>query len=177
MEKWRDIEGYEGLYQVSNHGHVRSVDRVVKYSDGKPSRHFKGQEIKPLDGNNGYLFVNLSNNSKIKRIGIHRLVALAFIQKPSDNVEVNHIDGNKKNNSVENLEWVTRRENILHSYRKLGHKRPWKGRKMHNRKLTDKEASDIKHSDISRAILAKKYHCNPSTICNIRAGKYYKEII
>lgn len=177
MEEWRDVEGYEGLYQVSSYGRVRSVDRIVKYPDGKSPRHFKGKELRPQNASTGYLFVNLSRNSRIKRVGIHRLVALSFIQKPDGNMEVNHKDGNRHNNRVENLEWVTRGENILHSYRKLGRKSAWKGRKMHNRKITDEQAREIKHSDATSTILAREYHCDPSTICNIRTGRYYREII
>lgn len=176
MEEWRDIPGYEGLYQVSDAGNVRSVDRVVRYPEGKSDRRFRGKRIKAVLGSNGYLFVNLSRNSRIKRVGIHRLVAMAFIPKPTGNVEVNHKNGDPTDNRAQNLEWVTRSENIAHSYRVLGRKPAWKGRKMHNRKLTDEQARRIKHDKRSCSILAEEYGCDASTICNIRSGRYYADI-
>lgn len=109
-EIWKDIEGYEGKYQVSNLGRVRSLDRKI-------GNYFRqGKVLKPCVTRNGYLQVYLYNkNSIMKPRRIHRLVANAFIPKPKDKLEVNHIDGNKNNNNMENLEWCTSSENKKHA--------------------------------------------------------------
>ena len=90
-EEWRDIEGYEGLYQVSNEGRVKSVRRNLI--------------LKPRDNNRGYLMVDLYNEGRMKHGQIHRLVANAFIENPNNLPQVNHKDEDKTNNMVENLEW------------------------------------------------------------------------
>ena len=106
-EIWKDIKGYEGLYQVSNLGNVRSMDRITR--DG---RKIKGKNIKPhTNGNSRYLRVALCNNGKIKYENIHRLVAKAFIPNPENKPEVNHKDENPSNNFIDNLEWMTSKEN------------------------------------------------------------------
>jgi hypothetical protein len=113
MEIWKDINGYEGYYQISNQGNVRSIDRF----DGVHDR--KGTIIKPSLKQNGYLQVGLRMHSKRKWIGVHRLVAIHFIENPDNKPQVNHIDGNKQNNTINNLEWVTAKENQNHAT-KLG---------------------------------------------------------
>lgn len=109
MEIWKDINGYEGYYQISNKGNVRSLDRF----DGVHDR--QGTIIKPNLKHNGYLQVGLRKHRIRKWIGIHRLVAIHFIENPDNKPQVNHIDGNKQNNNVENLEWVTAKENQNHA--------------------------------------------------------------
>ena len=104
MEEWRDIPGYESFYQVSNLGNVRSI------------RFNKIRNMKSWDSN-GYRAVELYLNNNGYTVGIHRLVALAFIPNPENKPEVNHKDRNRSNNNVENLEWVTQSENIAHAYR------------------------------------------------------------
>lgn len=113
MEIWKDINGYEGYYQVSNQGNVRSLDRF----DGVHDR--QGTIIKPSLKQNGYLQVGLRKHSVRKWFGVHRLVAIHFIENPDNKPQVNHVDGNKLNNTVENLEWVTEKENQNHAA-KLG---------------------------------------------------------
>ena len=125
IEEWRDIRGYEGLYQVSNLGRVKSI----------PREKTKGGILKPLKDTTGYLSVNLYKNGKIKRCKIHRLVANNFL-------EVNHKDGNKLNNNLSNLEYVTRSQNILHRFRTLKQK-PY--RKYRNTKWDTKEGINEYH--------------------------------
>lgn len=117
-EIWKDIKDYEGLYQVSNLGRVRSLDRVINYNieNGKKVKR-KGKILKQRSNWNNYLYIHFSKNSKIKLFIVHRLVAEAFIPNPNNLPQVNHIDGNKFNNRVDNLEWCTAKENIIHSWK------------------------------------------------------------
>ena len=103
--KWKKIKGYP-MYSVSNLGHIRNdkSKRILKQSGAR------------------YCQVNLSNNG-IYRILVHRIVALAFIKRKNKKLEVNHLDGNKRNNRVTNLQWLTKTENQLHAYR-TGLKKP-----------------------------------------------------
>ena len=114
QEVWKPIEGYEGLYEVSSLGNVRSLDRRVKGKDGKIIRHI-GLTLKPSSCR-GYLHVILNKDGHFKACTVHRLVANAFIPNADNKPQINHIDGDKANNRVDNLEWVTQSENIRHSY-------------------------------------------------------------
>lgn len=119
MEVWKDIEGYEGLYQVSNLGRVKSLERNVVYSG--QTRHVKERIMKQTEKKGGrceqgYLQICLKKNNVVKNFRVHRLVANAFIQNPEGKETVNHIDGNKHNNCVDNLEWLTQEENNKHAY-------------------------------------------------------------
>lgn len=110
-EVWKDISGYEGLYQISDFGNVKSITRMVKSNHG----NFRLQREKLLKvrlNNKGYYTVILYKDSHPKTFFVHRLVAIAFIPNENDLPEVNHIDENKLNNYVENLEWVTHKENL-----------------------------------------------------------------
>ena len=111
IEEWRTIEGYEGLYEVSSYGQVRSFDRYVKYSDGRIHLH-KGKVLSPIKDKDGYLQVVLNCNGKRKRIKVHRLVAQAFILNIDNLPQVNHKDEDKTNNRVDNLEWCTAKYNV-----------------------------------------------------------------
>lgn len=112
-EIWKSIEGYEGFYEVSTYGRVRSVDRVIEYSNGNKSKH-KGRILKGESDRKGYKRVRLSKNDEAKKFQVHRLVAIAFIPNPENKPFVNHIDEISSNNCVDNLEWVTGFENMRH---------------------------------------------------------------
>lgn len=117
MEEWRDIEGYEGLYQVSNEGRVRSVDIEIDAYNFNAKRNIKyikkGCILAGSPDKNGYLQVTLCRGSKDhKRCKVHRLVALAFIPNPDNLPEVNHKDECKENNFADNLEWCDRVRNV-----------------------------------------------------------------
>lgn len=109
-EEWKDIEGYEGLYQVSNMGRVRSLDRYVNNMFGTLS-FIKGKILKVLNHKDGYKQVNLLKDGKVKHCLVHRLVAGAFIPNPHNYPVINHKDEIKTNNCVENLEWCTVKHN------------------------------------------------------------------
>lgn len=114
-EEWRDVVGYEGLYQVSNLGRVKSLRRRLKHSDGR-LRFYPEKIIKDLNTGTGYRHVCLYQNKRRKQSYVHRLVAEAFIPNPNNFGDVNHIDGCKTNNHYQNLEWCSRSKNIKHAY-------------------------------------------------------------
>lgn len=118
METWRDIRNYEGLYQISNFGRVKSIARKIIKKDGV-CQSVEEKLLRYHCNNKGYPQVALSKNSTIKVMAIHRLVAATFIPNPRELPQVNHKDGDKTNNAVENLEWCTQSENMRHAY-KLG---------------------------------------------------------
>ena len=105
-EIWKDIEGYEGLYQISNLGRVKSLGNT----------HYKTTRILVVYKNkNGYCGINLCKKGKVTKYRIHRLVATAFIPNPNNYPEVNHKDENKSNNRVDNLEWCTHHYNSIYN--------------------------------------------------------------
>lgn len=123
-EVWKPIEGYEGLYEVSNFGRIKSLRRDVAIPNqrlGTVGYRTYPERIKPCVKNRyGYYQVTLSKEAKSRTFRVHRLVALAFIPNPDNKPYINHIDGNKKNNRIENLEWCTASENNWHAGLVLG---------------------------------------------------------
>ena len=114
-EVWKDIEGYEGLYQVSTCGNIKSLAKPRKNGNGRCYIQ-KEKLLKQSFTSTGYKKVELYKDGKRKSFKVHRLVAIAFIPNPDNKPEVNHIDGNKINNNIDNLEWVTSSENTIHAY-------------------------------------------------------------
>lgn len=109
VEEWRPVRGYEGLYEVSDWGNVRSVDRIIKTKKGE--RHYKGKIIQFFKKEDDYLVCSLYYKGKVKRARVNRLVAEAFIPNPENKNVVDHINGERTNNRVENLRWCTQQEN------------------------------------------------------------------
>lgn len=115
-KEWKEIKGYEGKYIISNYGEVISLP-WYKQNNSK-LQYVEPKEIKRyVNPKNGYVYVQLWNNAKYKNIRLHKLVAQAFIKNSNNLPQINHKDGNKKNNRVDNLEWCTAKDNILHSYK------------------------------------------------------------
>lgn len=128
MEIWKDIEGFEGLYKVSNLGEIKSVTRTVN-SCYNSSMIVKGKlRIQSLKA--GYKYVDLSKDGKTKSLRVNRIVAIAFIPNPENKPYVNHINGIKSDNRVENLEWNTASENDNHAFTNNLRKSPlfWAGK-------------------------------------------------
>ena len=122
QEEWRDVVGYENVYQVSNLGNVRSVDRYYNQVNGKNgncNHIYKGRTLKQFKNNAGYMQVQLSYRYKSIPKRVHRLVAEAFLDNPNNYKCVNHIDGSKENNNVNNLEWCSYSHNNRHA-REMG---------------------------------------------------------
>lgn len=116
-ETWKDIKGFEGLYQVSNLGRIKRVERVI-VNTRKQRRVLREQIMEPkTNGAEGYLRVGLRKDGKQTFHAVHRLVAFAFIKNPEGKPQVNHINENRSDNRVENLEWITCYENNNHGKR------------------------------------------------------------
>lgn len=186
-EIWKPVKGYEGLYEVSNCGNVRSIDRIVERAKGEriSKVRYKGKNLSliPYGKKRNYLAVNLFDNTKRpekrqKTYYVHRLVAEAFIPNPENKQDVNHIDGNPHNNSVENLEWNTRKENIAHAFRTglttlYGSNHPLS-------KLTEEQVKEIRthykkgEKGNGYIAIAKKYGVSPELIRGIVRGEKWK---
>jgi len=169
-EIFKPVVGFEGKYEVSNLGRVKSLKRSVTDSMGRIKSFDESFKL-PTLASTGYLIVSLRDKSKRKSDSIHRLVALAFIPNPENKPEVNHINGDKKDNRVDNLEWVTRSENFLHAYRTGLNK----GRGGVGNKLTSEDVSDIRAKytpfKYTQSKLAKEYGVTQSVISRIICNK------
>lgn len=147
-EIWKDIKDYEGLYQVSNLGRVKILDRIVTEKNNKRNQFWKGHIVKATDNGRGYQVVSLRKDGKRNNKYVHRLVAEAFIPNPENKKEVNHKDLNKRNNCLENLEWVSQIENKLHfrstnSYEKAVLKAKNSNRKRYEERINKYKAKII----------------------------------
>lgn len=185
QEVWKPVVGFESLYEVSNTGKVRSVTRTYTNSR-KQVRTIFGKELKAdnkrtkRDTTNQYKRVTLCRNGRLIHKSVHRLVAEAFIENNRvDRDQINHKDGDKTNNSVENLEWCTNKENIDHSVRmNLINPNPPKGENAVFAKLTDNQVCMMRqlyseqNYDISK--LAKDYGVTICTANNAIFGRSYK---
>ncbi|ADH03403.1 HNH endonuclease [Bacillus phage W.Ph.] len=141
MEEWKPVVGYEGLYEVSNQGNVRSLPRIVEKSNGVKTT-VKGKVMTKRLNDRGYHEIKLSVGGKGAYKKLHRIVAMAFIPNPENKEEVNHKDTDKLNNTVDNLEWNTHEENIRHAFANNLIDR--KGEKGSNSKLTDDDVREIR---------------------------------
>lgn len=180
MEIWKDIRGMEGFYQVSNLGRIKALERIIQRKNRgllKIKEHF----VKGSKDTKGYLQLDANINGKRVIKFIHRLVAEAFIENPFNYPQVNHKDGNKENNNVANLEWVTVEENIHHAWANQLNK-PLQGEKHGNHKLTDEQVIYIKKhykkldKEYGAKALAVKFGVTKTPILLIAKGKAWKHI-
>lgn len=171
------IKNYEGLYEVSDTGQIKALKKTV--NKGKCHRSWEEHYLKFAVDSNGYLRTNLAKNGHNHTVKVHRIVAEAFIENPSNKSEVNHKDGNKQNNRIENLERVTHSENLKHAYdKKL---KVANGENNPARKLTYDEVKFIRenyiphHKNYGAVALAKKFNVHRKTISRIALKRYRKE--
>lgn len=170
-EIWKDVPNSNGFYQVSNLGQVRSTDRIVKCSRGYESKYF-GKILSPSLAR-GYKFVVINACGRRKQIKVHRLVALAFVENPENKPTVNHKNGIKTDNRVENLEWMTFAENSRHSNNTLFcHQGERNGRS----KLKFDDITQIKQllKTTTVANIAKMYGVSRMIIYRIKKGQSWR---
>ena len=151
QEIWKEIKNYEGFFEVSNLGNFRSKDRFVGYKN-IGLRKYPGKNLKVEEMKDGYKRIVLMKDGVKKRYMCHRLVAQEFIPNTENKPYVNHINGNRGNNKVTNLEWCTQSENELHSFRVLGN--TMKGKTYPKKIVKHTESGDIIYESMSKAILS-----------------------
>lgn len=174
-EKWKEIKGFEGFYQISSLGRVKSL------RGGRDSAK-QHEKIRATSlTKDGYVKVRLMHQGKDKTMRVHRLVAEAFLPNLENKDTINHIDGNKQNNAVSNLEWADRTEQMEHAY-SLGLKTAHKGSSNANAKLTDNQVREIRSAyvpysrDFGTVALAKKYGVTNRVIGLVVNRKAYKNV-
>ena len=175
MEIWKDIKNYKGIYQVSNLGRIRSLKRTIR---GNNNPYIKNGRVLKTWNFNGYLCANLCLNGANNKVKVHRIVAEAFIENPENKKEVNHINGIRTDNRVENLEWCSHKENIQHAFR-TGLRKT--GTNATNSKLSAKDIKFIleniqlrSHKFGARA-MGRKFNVSYSTILQILNCRTYMQ--
>lgn len=176
LEEWRDIPGWEGFYQVSTHGQVRSLTReeVTNNQWGQFKRVKSGRVLKPQTRKDGYVTVRLKDRARGETYLVHRLVALTFLpQQQQHGQEVCHNNGNKADNSVANLRWDTRKNNHAdkkrHGTSLIGSKNP-------GSKLTEAQVIAIRKSNLSQKALALEYEVCQQLISQIKKQKIWLHV-
>jgi len=177
-EIWKDIECYEGFYQVSNMGRVKSLDRLRRHPNGSVNQWF-GRILKETTRKDKMQTVGLLKHGERISKYIHRLAATTFIPNPLNKPCVNHIDNNPSNNRIENLEWCTHKENMHHA---VNQSRMACGERHHYAKLKEKDVINIRKTYRKYSIhrnsysLAKKYKVDQSMIWYIVNNRNWKHI-
>jgi len=181
MEEWRDIKGYEGVYQASDLGRIRSLDKIRRKWNHQGKRDvdylYKGRVLKS-NICNIYLYVCLMHKGVKKSRSVHRLIAKTFVDNPNNKPNVNHIDFNHYNNSSNNLEWCTQYENIQHT-KKHGRSRYANGEDQGKTRLTKEDVIKIRcmsKEGVSQGKIASMYKMSRSGICNIISKKSWKYV-
>jgi len=162
----KDIPGYVGRYQADEEGNIWSLPNC-RYSETRLMRNTINRC--------GYKLVSINKDNKGKTFLVHRLVAAAFIPNPYNKETVNHIDGNKTNNHVSNLEWCTRSENQYHAHR-TGLRKVLNGEQHGKSKLSESDIIKIRTDTRSHRKILKDYNISQSTICQIKTYKTWKHI-
>ena len=174
-ETFVPMKGYEGLYEVSNYGRVLSINKPITKGTGVRKPKF----LKQSKGSKGYIMVKLYKDGQKLGMSIHRIVAINFIPNPSGLNVINHIDCNKTNNRVENLEWCTQRHNMTHAIENglIAYARGEKSRKS---RLTESDVLEIRqlyaNAKISQMALANLFLVGQSSIWSILTRKTWNHI-
>ncbi len=179
-EIWRDIPGWKGMYQASNLGRIKSLARYIVTVKGT-KYPIEEKILKGHVDTKGYIQVEFKRNRRRHIIALHRLIALAFIPNPENKPQINHINGNKTDNRIENLEWCTGSENVRHAWNnRLNH--ALHGEQHPNAKLTNEQAKWVKEHYIPRDkeygvnAMARKFNVSTTPIYNILKKKGWKHI-
>lgn len=173
-EIWKDLKGYEEYYKISNFGFLKRKARIRYDKVRKKKNFFKEEFVKLSDNGHGYMMVRLYPD--YKPYYIHRLIAINFLPNPLNKEQVNHKNGNKKDNNINNLEWVTPKENMIHSSKVLKTKYNLSGlnksREKQKKKVCvmDKDGNVI---NVFNSIMeaSKEMNISPSSICSCCKGK------
>jgi hypothetical protein len=173
-EIWKDIPGYEGYYQASNLGRIKSLSRWKKVF--LTQRIFKPESILfQKNSSNGYKIVTLSVDAAKKTRTIHRIVAECFIGNQDGLKDVNHKDGDKHNNKPDNLEWMNRSQNIKHAY-DTGLRTSTRGTAVWTNKLTEAQVVEIFHSPGIHSEIGKRYGVLKAAVQHIKSGRSWKHL-
>ena len=169
-EIWKDIKGYKNAYKISSFGNVKSLDKTI-LSKNNVEMSFYGKLLKQNTNRGGYLRLNLTHNNKRKRVLVHQLVATHFINNKLNKKTVNHKNGVKTDNRVENLEWLSFSDNISHA-----HKNGLMNYDCHTLKLNKKQVLEIikkyRNKIITTYKLAIEYKVSQRTIMNVLHSKF-----
>lgn len=172
-EAWIDVPGWQGFYEVSSHGQIKSIRRHSRVNGQTPERkRWMGGNILNPSTSTGYKRVVFTADGRRGVYGVHRLVLLSFVGEPEDGQVTLHADGNPTNNNLCNLSWGTHKENMEDRSR---HGKYASGENHCNAKLTDRDAFDIYHSKERGSVLAKKHGVSQTTISGIKRGTRRKE--
>lgn len=178
VERWKPIPGYEGIYEVSNLGRVRSLDRIVWRKIGRgetPERKapapMKGKLLRPGKASNGYPTVSLRGKTHT----VHSLVLLAFVGPAPEGHECRHLDGNRENPRLSNLRWGTRAENVADA---AAHGTQVRGERYSTAKLTDEAARKIRElrGKVTQSELAEMFGVSPAAIQAVHDGRTWKHV-
>lgn len=174
-EIWKDIPGYEGYYQASNYGAIRSVDRI-KMLFGVNPVEMKGRTLRnKYNKSTGYMMVILGVDGRRDTKTVHRLVAKTWIPNPSLLGDVNHKDGDKGNNAISNLEWCTRSMNIHHAY-DTGLNISRKGTEVWTNKLTEDQVREIYHAPGLCREIGEKYGVLKDCVAKIKSRRSWRHL-
>lgn len=172
-EIWKDIEGLEGMYQISSHCRARSL--ILATNKGVVKRDIP-KILKCSIGGMGYRLFHTYKGGKRKTHKLHRIFAIYFIPNPKGLPYINHIDGNKLNNSIENLEWCSHLHNIRHAF-KMGLVKSSRGTNHFRSKFTKKQVIEIFKSNLGYRELGRQYNVSHNVIGSIKRKQSYKDIL
>lgn len=174
-EVWKDIPGYEGIYEVSNFGQVRSISRI-----DCTGRHITGRILKQCNTPSGYPKIELCLDGTSKQVLVHRIVGTVFVHNPGNCTQINHKDENRENNHADNIEWCTPKYNINYGNRTQRMAKTMSGENNHRHKLTHKEVEFIRthykfrDKEYSSTRLAKRFGVCKETISRIVNRQLWK---
>ena len=182
QEVWIPVDGYDGYFSVSSFGNIRSEDRTIPHKRFGTANH-KGKTMIPTQTkgeSNRYGVVSFSKEGKGKTFLVHQLVAINFLENPNGYSSVNHIDGNGLNNRLDNLEWVSAKNNAIHAY-KFGLAKARRGETNSCAKLTNENVREIRklisERTLSQRKIAKMFNVVPMVISDIKSGKTWRYVV